>query len=62
LSHKLLRSGDITDPDGPVSLGGGAGAGGAAMEGVDEAGGVVVLGVICPWGWPLGPTVFLDVR
>jgi hypothetical protein len=48
LSHKLLRSGDVMDPDGPILLGGGAGAGGATMEGVDEVGGMVVLGVICP--------------
>jgi hypothetical protein len=30
--------------------------------GVGEAGVVVVLGAICPWGRPHGPTVFLPVQ
>jgi hypothetical protein len=45
LPHGLYSSGGVPDPDGPASLGGGA-----AREGVGEAGGVVVLNTSDPWG------------
>jgi hypothetical protein len=53
---------DVLEPNRPASVDGGAGAGGTAREGDDEAGGVVVLRLIFPWGRPLGPMVFLTVR
>jgi hypothetical protein len=62
LLHRLFRFGHVPDPIGPASLGGGAGAGGAAREGVSKAGGMVVLGAICPLDRPHGPTVFLTGR
>jgi hypothetical protein len=45
LPHGLYSSSGIPDHDGPASLGGGA-----AREGVGEAGGVVVLNTSDPWG------------
>jgi hypothetical protein len=62
LPHGLLRFSSVSKPDGPALVDDGAGARGTVREGVDEAGDVVVLGSICPWGRPLGPTVFLAIR
>jgi hypothetical protein len=60
--HILFRSGSVPDLDRLALPGGDASAGGVTREGVDEAGSVVVLGTIGPWGWPRGLTVFLAVR
>jgi hypothetical protein len=62
LPHKLFRSGNVTDSDGPASLGGGASTSGAVREGVDEAGDMVVLGTSGPWGRPRGLTVILIIQ
>jgi hypothetical protein len=62
LLRELLRFGDVPDPDGSASLGGGTGTGGPTREGVGEAGGMVFLGASGPWGRSRGPTVFLTVR
>jgi hypothetical protein len=62
LSHRLNRSGSIPEPDGPASVDGSTGGGGAMREGVSEVGDVVVLGVSGPWGRPHGPLEILAVR
>jgi hypothetical protein len=62
LPHGFVRSGGVLDPDRPASLGGGAGAGGAAREGVSEAGGMVVLAASGPWGRPRGPMIIFIIR
>jgi hypothetical protein len=41
LPHESFRSGGVSDPSGPDSLGGGSDAGGTMREGVGEASGVV---------------------
>jgi hypothetical protein len=48
LPHILFSSRGIPDPDELTSLGGGAGAGGTAREGVGEAGELVDLGARVP--------------
>jgi hypothetical protein len=61
LSHRLFRSNAVLGPNRLASLGGGSSARGTVREGVDEVGGVVVLGASGPGGQPLGPTFFLIV-
>jgi hypothetical protein len=46
LLHRLFISGDVLDPDGPASLGGGAG--GTARDEDGEPDGVVVCGASGP--------------
>jgi hypothetical protein len=62
LPQRLFRSSNVTNSDGLASLGGGASTGGAVREGVDEAGGMVVLGTSGPWGRPRGLTVILIIQ
>jgi hypothetical protein len=62
LSYMVFRSGSVPDLDGPDSLAGGTSTGGTTREGINELGGMVVLGVSGPWGQPRGPTVFLAVQ
>jgi hypothetical protein len=61
LPHRLKRSGDVPEPDGPVLIDGSASSGGATRDGVDEVGGVVVRGANSPWGRPRGPMEILAV-
>jgi hypothetical protein len=64
LSHELLRSGSVPEPEGPASLEGSADGGpAAAREGVGKVGGVVaVLSASGPWGQPIGPMEIHAVR
>jgi hypothetical protein len=62
LPHGLFRFGGVLDANGLALLGGGAGTGGTAMEGVSEAGSMVVLSASGPWGLPRGPMEILAVR
>jgi hypothetical protein len=62
LPHELFRSSNVPEPDGPASIDGSADGRGATREGVDEVGGVVVLGTSGPWGRPRGPMEILAVR
>jgi hypothetical protein len=61
LPHRLKRSGDVPEPDGPVLIDGSAGGGGTARDGVGEVGGVVVRGASSPWGRPRGPMEILAI-
>jgi hypothetical protein len=64
LSHELLRSDNVPEPEGPASLEGSADGGpAAAREGVGKVGGVVaVLSASGPWGQLIGPMEIHDVR
>jgi hypothetical protein len=61
--HRLNRSDDVPEPDGPASVDGSAGGGGdgAARVGEvgDDGGDDSVRGASGPWGRPLGP---MDAR
>jgi hypothetical protein len=64
LPHRLNRSGGVPESDGPTSVDGSAGGGGAARVGEVSEGDSddSVRGASGPWGQPLGPMVMRVVR